>query len=363
MNVLVDLGHPGHFHLTKVLIHNLLSDGHKVVITTKNVPIITRLLDREGFPYIVIGNKGNGLVGKIIKQIGFDFKLARILKKEKIDVATGTSMSIPRICKFFGVPSINMDDDDDEVQMISVRFSHPFSSIRLTPSALINHRRSSKAIFYEGSHELAYLHPKRFTPDSTVLERAGIKMGERFFIMRFVAFQAYHDGRQGGITYEQKKLLVKLLEPYGRVIITSEKPIEEEFEKYRLPVPPEDIHSLMSYSSMFIGDSQTMTSEAAILGVPALKCNSFAGRLSFPNMLEEKYQLCYAYQSSDFDKFYAHIKELLQTEGLKELWTQRRQKFLNDTIDVSAFFTWFIENYPESKRMMKENPDYQYKFK
>jgi hypothetical protein len=36
---------------------------------------------------------------------------------------------------------------------------------------------------------------------------------------------------------------------------------------------------------------------------------------------------------------------------------------IKDKIDVTAFMVWFIENYPESKRIMKENPDYQYKFK
>ena len=51
-----------------------------------------------------------------------------------------------------------------------------------------------------------------------------------------------------------------------------------------------------------------MTSEAAILGVPALKCNTFAGRLSVPNELEQKYGLCYAYQPCEFDRLYAHVE-------------------------------------------------------
>ena len=36
---------------------------------------------------------------------------------------------------------------------------------------------------------------------------------------------------------------------------------------------------------------------------------------------------------------------------------------LDDNIDVTSFFTWFIENYPESQKIMKENPGYQYEFK
>ena len=32
-------------------------------------------------------------------------------------------------------------------------------------------------------------------------------------------------------------------------------------------------------------------------------------------------------------------------------------------IDVTQMLVWFVENYPESKRIMKENPDYQMRFK
>ena len=36
---------------------------------------------------------------------------------------------------------------------------------------------------------------------------------------------------------------------------------------------------------------------------------------------------------------------------------------LTMVIDVSAFFTWFVENYPQSREIMKNNPLYQFRFK
>ena len=36
---------------------------------------------------------------------------------------------------------------------------------------------------------------------------------------------------------------------------------------------------------------------------------------------------------------------------------------LADKIDVTAFLVWFVENYPQSFQIMKENPDYQLRFK
>jgi hypothetical protein len=36
---------------------------------------------------------------------------------------------------------------------------------------------------------------------------------------------------------------------------------------------------------------------------------------------------------------------------------------LRDKIDVTAFMVWFIENYPDSVNIMKENPEYQDRFR
>ena len=351
MNILVDIGHPAHVHLMRNTISDLRRDGHNVIVTTKDVPIIRQLLEHYNIDYISLGQKGDGLSGKLFKQIIFNYKLWRIAVSRHIDIATGTSMTIPIVSKFCRMKSINMDDDDDEVQMQSVRFSHPFSDIRLTPAALKGHRRSPHAVFYNGTHELAYLHPNRFKPDPEVLHHAGLQAGERFFILRLVAFSAYHDGGEHGLSNNQLHNLIDILKPHGRIIITSEKKLHEDFEQYRLPVPPWEIHSLMAYCSLFVGDSQTMTSEAAVLGIPAFKCNTFAGRLSVPNMFEQKYGLCYSYHPTDFALMTQHIERLLGTDPgqLSEEWQHKRATMLGDMIDVASFFTEYIENFPIRK--------------
>ncbi|MBR1765608.1 MAG: hypothetical protein IJ745_01035, partial [Bacteroidales bacterium] len=116
---------------------------------------------------------------------------------------------------------------------------------------------------------------------------------------------------------------------------------------YRLPVPPEDIHSLMGSASLFVCDSQTMTSEAAVLGVPALKCNSFAGRLSVPNMLQDTYGLCHAFSPEGFEEMLSLIRSLLSrpSESLRAEWLARRSRLLQDCIDPIPFFIEYISHY------------------
>lgn len=363
MNILIDIGHPGHVHLLHGVAKELEQRGHHLFYSVREIPIAIRLMEYYGMtPFLNLGGKKDSLMGKAWTVLRQDCKLLGFVRRNHIDIGLSSGMVLGHVSKLTAMKSFMFDDDDDAPEPLVVKYGHPSSAVVFTPQCI--RRKTDHAVYYAGTHELAYLHPSRFAPDPSVLDKAGLKADDRFFIMRFVALKGHHDVGQQGLSLEQKCRLLELLKPYGRVIITSERALEPEFEPYRLPVPPEEIHSLMAYSSMFLGDSQTMTSEAAILGVPALKCNTFAGRLSVPNELEQKYDLCYAYHPDDFDKLYAHLEQLLAKDPkvLRQEWQEKRQRFLDDYIDVTSFFTWFIENYPESKKTMQENPDYQYRF-
>ncbi|MDD3724418.1 MAG: DUF354 domain-containing protein, partial [Bacteroidales bacterium] len=254
--------------------------GHEVFFSVREIPVAKSLMEHYGMKYINLGNKRDSLFGKAFTILRQDIKMFFYVLKNRIDFGLSSGIVLPHLSKVLKMKSFVFDDDDDDAEPLVVKYGHPFSDIVFTPSPI--KRRTKHAVYYNGCHELTYLHPNNFQADSTVLTKAGIKNGECFFIMRFVAFKGHHDIGHGGISLEQKRRLVKLLSEYGRVVITSEREIEPEFEQYRIPVPSEEVHSLMYYASLFIGDSQTMTSEAAIMGVPALKCNTFAGKLSVP---------------------------------------------------------------------------------
>lgn len=346
MNILIDIGHPGHVHLLHPLAEELKAKGHRLYYSVRDIPIAKRLMEHYGMtPWLDLGEKKDSLAGKAWTVVRQDAHILHFVRKKHIDIGLSCGLVLSQVSQLTRMRSFVFDDDDDDAEPLVVKYSHPYSAAVFTPDCI--HRKTPKAVYYAGTHELAYLHPHRFTPDPSVLQRAGIQNGERFFIMRFVALKGHHDVGQQGLTMEQKKALVELLKPHGRVIITSERAIEPEFEQYRLPVPPEDIHSLMAYSSMFLGDSQTMTSEAAILGVPALKCNTFAGRLSVPNMLENRFDLCYAFTPDCFDEMYHRIGQLLSKpqDALRYEWNQKRQRMLNELVDPTAFFLNYIENH------------------
>lgn len=363
MKVLIDIGHPAHVHYYRNLANDLITNGHKVLWSVKELEVAKQLLNFYGFTYLVLPKKKDGLIGKIINQVKYDLILLKFCLKNRIDIAIGTSVTVAHVSRFSKVKSIVFDDDDDEVQPLVTKYVQPFASTIVSPDVLKGKRRRKDTIYYPGYHELSYLYPKRFNPDPTVLDEVGIKYGETFFIMRFNVFKAHHDVGIKGLILEQKIKLIEILKPHGRVFITTERAIEPELKEYQLKISPEKTHSLMYYSTIFLGDSQTMTSEAAVLGVPSLRCNSFAGRISYLEEEEHKYQLTYAFKPENFDKMIEKLKELLVIPDLKSEFQNRRQKMLVDKIDVTAFWVWFLENYPKSISLINDTPVFWSQFK
>lgn len=362
MNILFEIGHPAHVHKFSNVIDILNKHGHNVHVFAKNQLSIITLLDKKGISYISAGEKRDNLLGKAFSQIKYDLHCLNIVLKFRIDIMVG-SIAVAHVSKITGIPSILFDDDDDEVEPLMVKYAHPFFSMIVSPSSLYGHRGRKDTIYYSGYHELAYLHPNRFVPDNTVLDEIGIQEGEPYFILRFNAFKAHHDVGVEGLSIENKRKLIKILSRKGKVFITTERNIDEEFKKYQLKIAPEKIHSFIYYATMLIGDSQTMTSEAAVLGTPAIRCNTFVGRISYLEEEEHKYGLTYGFLPSQADDMFGKIEDLMAMPDLKEEWRKRRLKMLADKIDVTAFFTWFIEEYPKSAQIMKNNPEYQYRFR
>ncbi len=351
MNYLIDINHPAQVHYFRNL-YPILGARHKIIYTAKEVPVIRRLLAAYGIPFVSYGTKKDGLLSKATTQIKYDWQCYHLLKEHDIDITLGSSASNVHAALLTKAISIATTDSDLAVLPLAVKFVYPFADYLMTPDALA-FQKHNKQICYPGYQELAYLHPKRFTPDPEVLTQCGIKEGEIFFVLRFTAFKAHHDIGMHGLSKIQKRELVNLLSEYGRVFITSEV-IDAEFERYALPIEPHKIHSLMSYATMLICDSQTMTTEAAILGTPAFRCNTFAGKLTVIEEVEKRYGLAFSFLPRHYDWMLAKIKEMLHRPDLKEEWSQRRRILLADKIDVTAYWAWLLENAPGSLVQTKQ---------
>lgn len=361
MRYLFQLGHPAHFHLFRHTIENLNRDGHQTYILIKKKDILEDLLKEAGMAYVNILPSGKKSAFALLLRL---WRVFWFTLSHRIDVLVGSTPEVAQIAWLLHRHSIIMAEDDAAIVPQFIKAVRPFVDGYLSPESCDNGVLEAKTTHYAGFHKLAYLHPNRFTPDPQLVD-SYFPHDKPFFLLRFAQLNAYHDvsAQAKGINGEVAERLIDKLQPYGSVYITSERPLEPQLEPYRLKINPLHIHHVMAFANMYIGDSQSMAVEAAMLGTPCLRFNDFAGKIGVLEELEHKYELTVGIPSSNPQRLFDQIDEWLAMPNLREVFQQRRERMLSDKIEVTAFFTWFIENYPESQKIMKENPEYQWNFK
>ena len=351
MRILVDINHPAHVHYFKNFVWDMERRGHEVLITASEKEISFTLLRNYGFDFINLGTYGNSVSKKFVNIPFLDWKMYKAVKSFKPDIFVGFgSIRAAHVSRLIRKPCIAFDDT--EHSKWEHRLYVPFTDVILTPTCF-KKDFGKKQIRYNGYTELAHLHPNYFTPNLAVLDEMGLSKDDTLIILRFVSWTASHDVGHHGI--QNKIELVRELEKYGRVLITSEGRLPKELEKYKIKVSPEKMHDLMYYATLLYGESATMASECAVLGTHAIYCD-FAGR-GYTDEEEVKYGLVYNFKL-DEDSIRSSLEkavELFGDNNLKSLGKKKREKLLDDKIDVTAFMVWFIENYPESFLEMKEN--------
>ena len=259
------MGHPAHFCLFFPIIKILKSKGHQIKILIKKKDVLENLLISSNLEYVNILPKGrkDGLVSIIYSQLKRDYILYKMLNGQKPNLMIGTSAEIAHIGKLKSIASLVINEDDFDVVPFFSYSSYPFATNIFTPSCRSVGRWTYKNITYQGYHELSYLHPNHFIPDKSVVQKY-IKSDTKYFILRFSSLNAHHDKGKKGITDSLAKGIVNKLNKYGKVFITSERKLSPEFEEYRLEINPLDIHQFLYFAEIYIGDSQTMTAEAAV---------------------------------------------------------------------------------------------------
>lgn len=335
MRVIVDIGHPSQVHFFKNFILDMQKKGNQVLITVSEKDITIALLQAFGFKYINLGTYGKSLLKRIFNVPIMDIKMYKIARDFKPDIFLGFgSVRASHVAWLIRKPCIIFDGDD---------FTFPYYKWFAKTVCLFSgfEKTGKKIVNIQGYKELAYLHPRWFTPNLATRADGPITL------LRFVS-RAFHDIGKEGFNLEFKKKLVTELSKYSTVYISSETPLPVELERYRIKINPEAMHNFLSGINLLVTDSGTMTTEAAVLGIPVVRCNSFIGHsnLGIFKELEVKYGLVFNY--SDPDQALKKALVLAQNPDIGVLWKQKRKCLLHDKIDVTSFMIWFVEHYPHS---------------
>jgi len=343
MRILVDISHPAHVHLFRNAIGTWQARGDQVLVTAREKEVVTALLRRYGIAFETISRQRRGLLGLGLELVQRDWRLWRRARRFRPQFLIGTSPSATHVAPLVGGTSVFFCEDDRAAIRLQAAISYPFAHWICTTDA-IPESYGRKHVKHPSYHKLAYLHPNRFTPDPGVRAELGLGDGERCFLLRFVSLAAHHDAGARGLPPDARLRLLRSLERRGRVFVSSEGPLEPPFDAHRLPLPPDRFHHVLAFADLVVTDSQSVSVEAAVLGTPNLRCNTFVGRLSVLEELEHRYGLTRGFRPEQADELCSIAEAWLDDEALRPAFAERRAAMLADKCDLTDWMVRFIDD-------------------
>lgn len=335
----MDVGHPKDVNVFKNVLYNLQRKGHKIKIVARDRENTRDVLHSSGFECEVC-NFYPGICQKALGLLFNDLRLYKISKSFKPDIfiSAGSPYSA-HVSRIFEKPHLAFSDT--EIAGIVTKLALPFTSDIYTSTSFYLDLGPKQKRF-NSYYELAYLHPRYFTPERGVLNKYGLN--GNYIILRLSAFDSTHDMNATGFDFETEKELLQFvtqLEYYGQVIIFSEIHKWKTVKDHSLVIAPQDFHNILNFSILYVGEGATMASEAAILGVPSIYVSNT--RRGYLNELERRYKLVYTIP--DRADALKKAVEILESESSRREWKLKRDRMLSEKIDIVEFIIESIEKF------------------
>jgi uncharacterized protein len=337
VRVLIDVCHPAHAHFFRNPIQMLRERGHDILITSRRKEIASDLLDAYGFEHEVLSGEGGrgGMLGELLLR---DYRLSRTVRKWRPDVMAAIGgIFIAHAGAIGRVPSLVFYDTENA--RLQNLLTYPLATRVIVPRCYAAWTPSARTLRYAGYHELSYLRPPYFSADRQIALANGLATDRATYLVRLVAWNANHDIGERGLSSDAVRAVVQRLSALGKVLISSETALPDDLAGFCYKGEAVAIHHVMAHCAGFFGESATMASECAVLGVPAVYAAN-TGR-GYTNEQEARYGLVRNVRQLDEQTLRMALDWLLAfPAGRGEIL---RQELLRDTCDVADFAVTTIE--------------------
>ena len=338
MKFIFELNHPKHYYQFKYVMSILEERGHSIMVLARDKDVLLKVLQEEEVPYRVFGVHKESISGKVLSSFSIFRQYKRIAKEFSPDVIVSkASLYGTLVAKILGCKSFIFPDS--EVVKLTNRVVAPLATRIVTPEPFTIDF-GKKHLRIKGVFEDCYLSPEVRSIDNRYPEEHNLRCP--YAVLRFVGWTANHDLNNNGFSLDEKIALADSISKYMTVYISSEKALPPELAKYRLSTPAAQIHDVLANADLYVGDSQTMATEAALLGTPAIRSNSFVGENDMSNfkMLEKKYGLLLNIR--DFKTVLAVATDFARLSRKAE-WKQKREEYYKSVGDTNKYIADLLE--------------------
>ncbi|WP_226007299.1 DUF354 domain-containing protein [Natrinema salinisoli] len=324
---------PAHVHLYKHAVQTLRDRGHEVLVLARDYTCTVDLLEWYELPFEVYGYCDTSK-GSLLSRLPMHYVRAiRHARRFDPDLVFGMGGYAAHTGAVTRTPTVLLIDSEPASFDHSV--STPFARAILTPHTFRKDLGENHYVF-SGFKECAYLHPDVYAPNPSIRERLELDADEPYAIIRLNAFGSQHDVGKEGITGDQCRRLVERLSDDARVLVSDEGNGVDlsDLPARTFDLHPALMHDALAEATLLIADTQTMVTEAALLGTPAIRSNSFVGDSDMGNFVELENEGL-IHNVSRFDEILELSTTLLRDDAVDETWQRRRNEFLSGTANLT----------------------------
>lgn len=341
MRILIEAHHPSDIHFWKYVVRELAARGHETLVLGRERDVMKQLLAAyDWIPHKIISSMSDKNTLPIAEMLWRQFRVAKEILSFKPDLVASVMGSYTQSAKFLG--KRNLIFTDSEHQSFNHRIAHPFADKIYTPDCFWKDL-GRKQVRYTGNHELCFLNPKYFKPDTSVCELLGTEP-RQYIILRLCAWNTLHDLGQSGLGNDILQFVEKWKDHYDIIVVAEEGRCPPELKKYIPPIPPERFHDALACARLVISEGASTASESACLGTPTVYINS-TPLLGYLKELEKDYNLVHCFSSAQPAIAKAHT--LLESDSTKSTSdaSAARKRLYDDQIDLPAYIVAQLESY------------------
>jgi len=358
MRLLIEAHHPAHIHFFKYAIRIWQERGDRVLLLGRDRDVMRRLLAAYGWiPSQIVSSTARSNRFPLREMLQRQLAVARAIRSFRPSLVLSLMGSYTQASRLLGVPNIIFTDS--EFQSFNHRIAHPFATRIYTPRCFYK-PLGPKQRRYAGYHELAFLHPQRFTAQRSVLERLSVnRLGctatasarsqqhpgpRQYVVIRTSAWNTLHDIGQSGLGPHFDSLMALLLPHYSVYIVPEGGQLGAQWAPYRLTVPPDEYHDVLGFAALVITEGASTASEAACLGVPAVYVNTT--RRGYLEDQERRYELVYNF--TDPEAAMRKIRELIAAPPDARELESARQRLISEHVDVTDYVVSELDRFADA---------------
>ncbi len=333
---------PAHVHLYKHAVERLARAGHRVRVLARDYGCTIDLLDYYDLPYRSYGACGTTKYSLVRTLPGHYARVIPFVRRFDPDLLFGMGAYAAHSGALSRTPTVLLLDS--EPTSLDHLVSQPFARTILTPDAFRKDLGSNHYRF-AGYKECAYLHPDVFEPDPAVRDTLDVGPDEPYAILRFNAFGSHHDVNHSGFSPRERYTLIERLADRMTVFVSDEGG-ELDLEDTRgvaFDLHPALLHDALAEARLLVADSQTVVTEAGLLGTPAIRSNSFVGEDDMGNFVAlERAGLIH--NVPDFEAVIELADELIEDPTVPKTLQRRRRTHLADKVNLTDLIVEVAEN-------------------